>query len=173
MKKTIRLLSLILVMALFAFSLVACIADEPEDNTPKTEQSSVIEVGNQASGKVIKIVVGGADEKVYSVDFSSIEITEGVFSVVKYLASEGKLTYKSDDTGYGAFLTEVGELKQDTATGTYIYLYTSVEADADVSEWASTKEWEGNTLTSSGLGVTDMTVENGAIIYVGTVSYGA
>lgn len=173
MKKTLRLLSLILVMALFAFSLVACNVDEPKDNTPKTEQSSVIEVGNQNSGKVVKIVIGGTNEAVYSVDFSNIEITEGVYSVIKYLGTQGKLTYKADDTGYGAFLTEVGELKQDAQTGTYIYLYTSVEADADVSEWASTKEWNGNTLTSSGVGLTDMTVENGAIIYIGTVNYGA
>ena len=170
MKKTLRLISAILILALLAFSFAACEKEEIEDNTPKTEESNVIEVGNQNSGKVMKLVIGGAKEKIYSVDFSGIEITEGAMSVVKHLATLGKLTYKADATGY---LTEIGDLKMDQATATYIFLWTSVEKDFDVSEWATTKEWDGKTLTSSGLGISDMTVENGAVIYVGTVSYGA
>lgn len=169
MKKTLKLISIILALALLAFSFTACKGDEPKDNTPAPATSNVIEVGNQSSGKVMKLVVGGENEKVYSVDFSGIEITEGPLSVIKHLAEVGKLTYKIE----GTFLTEVGDLKQDVATGTYIFLWTSVEADFDVSEWATTKEWSGNTLTSSGLGISSMTVENGAVIYIGTVSYGA
>ena len=173
MKKTIKAVLLVLTVALLAFSFTACVLDEPEDNTPEAETSDVIEVGNQNSGKIITLVIGGTEEKVYSVDFSDIEIKEGVYSVIKSLAEKELLTYKANDSGYGAYLTELGELKEDAATATYLFVYTSVVTDFDVSEWASTKAWGDVTLTSTGVGITEMTVENGAVIYVGTVSYGA
>ncbi len=169
MKKAVKIIALALALTLIAFTFISCKSEKPEDNTPYRVSSDVIKVGNQSSGKVMKLVVGGENEKVYSVDFSGIEITEGPLSVIKHLAEAGKLTYKIE----GTFLTEVGDLKQDAATGTYIFLWTSVEADFDVSEWATTKEWSGKTLTSSGIGIQDMTVENGAVIYVGTVSWGS
>jgi len=171
MKKTLKLISFILALTLLAFSLMACGDDPVTDNTPKTEESSTVEVGNQSSGKVVTIVVGGTKEKVYSVDYSNVDLEEGVLSVFKYLGNEGLLSYKADDTGYGAFLTEVGDLKQDAASGTYIYLYTSIESDQDVSAYATEKVWNGTTLVSSGVGITSMKVENGAIIYVGTIKY--
>ena len=171
MKKTLKLIAFALALTLIAFSIMACGDDPVTDNTPKTEETSTVEVGDQSSGKVVKIVVGGTKEKAYYVDYSKIEITEGVLSVFKYLANEGLLSYKADDTGYGAFLTEVGDLKQDAASGTYIYLYTSIESDQDVSAYATEKVWNGITLVSTGVGITSMKVENGAIIYVGTVKY--
>ena len=173
MKKTFKAVLLLPTVALLALNFTACVFDEPKDNTPEAEKSNVVEVGNQESGNIITLVVGGAQEKVYSVDFSDIAIEEGVYSIVKALSTKGLLTYKANDTGYGAYLTELGDLKEDAATATYLFLYTSVEKDFDVSEWASTKVWEGKTLTSAGVGITEMTVENGAIIYIGTVSYGA
>lgn len=170
MKKTLRIISLILALTLIVFAFASC-GDPVTDNTPDAETSNVVEVGNQSSGKIVKIVVGGTNEKVYSVDFSGIEIKEGALSVFKYLEDAGKLSYEADDTGFGAFLTEVGELKQDAATQTYIYLYTSVEADFDTSAYKTEKNWNGMTLVSAGVGLTSMTVENGAVIYVGTISY--
>lgn len=171
MKRTLKLISLLLACTLLALAFVSCGEPPVTDNTPKTEETVTVEVGNQSSGKVVKIVVGGKKETVYSVDYSEIEITEGALSIFKHLDEKGKLTYKANDTGFGAFLTEVGDLKQNEASATYIYLYTSVKADQDVSAYATEKVWSGKTLVSSGVGLTSMTIENGAVIYVGTISY--
>ena len=40
---------------------------------------------------------------------------------------------------------------------TFVYIYTSVEADFDVSEYKSEVEYEGKTLVSSGKGFSEMT----------------
>ncbi len=179
MKRTIKLLSFVLALTLLCAAFISC-GQTPVDNTPDAKTSETIVVGGgENSGteggeetakpeKVMTLVVGGENEKVYSVDFSDIEITEGGMSILKYLAAQGKLTYKADATGY---LTEVGELKQDAASGTYLYIYTSVAKDADTSAYATTKVWSGKTLTSAGVGIDDMTVENGAVIYIGTVKW--
>ncbi len=169
MKKTVKVITLMLALAVLAISLIACNEEQIAENTPKTEETSIIEVGNQSSGKVMKLVVGGAKETVYSVDFSGIGLNEGALSIIKYLAENKGLEYELD----GTMLTRVGAIKQDAASRTYVYLWTSVEADFDVSEWApQNKTWGGKTLTASGVGALDMTIENGAVIYVGTVSYG-
>ncbi len=170
MKRLSKIIALILALSFAVCAFCAC-GDPVKDNTPEAQTTSTVEVGNQNSGKVVKIVVGGANEMVYSVDYSEISLDEGVLSIFKYLDSIGKLSYKADDSGYGAFLTQVGDLKQDESTATYIYLYTSIVKDQDVSAYATEKVWNGNKLISSGLGVTSMSVENGAIIYVGTISY--
>ncbi len=179
MKRTIKLLSFLLSLTLLCAAFISC-GQTPVDNTPEAKNSETIVVGGgENSGtesggetskpeKIMTLVVGGENEKIYSVDFSEVEITEGGMSILKHLEEQGKLTYKADATGY---LTEVGELKQDVASGTYLYIYTSVAKDADTSAYAMTKEWNGKTLTSAGVGITDMTVENGAIIYIGTVKW--
>ncbi len=165
MKKTMKLTSLILALSIFALSMFSCGKKEVEENTPPTESTNTTEVGNQSSNKLMKLVIGGSEEKIYSVDFSGIEINEGVMSIIKYLAANHGLNYKES----GGMLSEIGGLKSEGST--YIFLWTSVEADFDLSEWASTKTWNGVNLTTAGVGVADMTVEHGAVIYVGTIKY--
>ncbi len=168
MKKSTKFISLALALMCLAFSFVGCGDDEVVDNTPKTENTSVIEVGNQSSGKIVKLVIGGTNEVVYSVDYSGISLDKGALSVIEYLAANKGLEYEID----GTMLTRVGAIKQDLSTATYVYLWTSVEADFDVSEWApENKSWNGKTLIASGVGASDMTIENGAVIYIGTVKY--
>ena len=67
-------------------------------------------------------------------------------------------------------MSAVGDLKQEG--NRYIYLYTSVEEDFDVSEYKSTVEYKGQTLTSAGVGAKDMHVKDGAVIYIGTITFG-
>ena len=72
----------------------------------------------------------------------------------------------------GTMVSKIGNLENDYTNGVYIYLYTSVAADQDVSSYATTKEYNGMTLVSSGVGLSDMSAPDGAVIYVGTIFYG-
>ena len=145
--KRIRILSLLLALVLICSALVGC-----------TEASQ--------SG-FVTIVLEGEPETEYRVNLDKVEGEDGLLSVLEYLKTENGLTYNAD----AGFLTEVGSVKQDATAGVYVYIWTSVEADMDVSAWGTTKEYKDMTLTSTGVGATDMTVCDGAVIYIGTVSW--
>ena len=149
MKRTNKIIALILALVCSVALLAACGGTTDKD------------------GKIT--VVLGLDVPVeYEVDLGELTVDAGLFSVLDYLAAEGKLTYEKN----GTMISSVGELKPDAAKGEYIYIYTSVEADFDVSDWGTTMEYKGMTLTSSGVGAGDMTVSDGAVIYIGTIIYG-
>lgn len=160
MKKRITSLALALLIICSLFSLAACSDNQGTDSTTTTTAAQV---------ETMTLVIGTETPVSYTVDLSKVEIKEGLMSVLEYLKTTENLEYASDDTGYGAFLTKVGALEQKD--NSYIYLYTSVEKDMDVSQYATTVEFEGKTLTSSGVGASEMTVEDGCIIYVGTVTF--
>lgn len=152
MKKTmVRLIATLLaLLSLFAF--VGC---------DKTQN---------ASGSCT-VVVGEEPEMVYEVSLDDLTVDNGLMSVLEYLKEKKGLSYTSNDTGYGAYLTSVGALQEDSSTSTYIFIYTSVEKDFDVSAMATTMDYKGTTLTGSGVGASSMTIEDGAIYYIGTVKY--
>lgn len=119
-------------------------------------------------------VVIGADEgneTVYTVDLGKVTLTNGLLSVIEYLNKEEGLVYTATDSGYGAYLTQVGDVKEDASKGEYIYIWTSVESDHDVSVYATTKEYNGKTLISSGVGASQMKIEDNSVIYIGVISW--
>lgn len=129
-------------------------------------------------GVATLVIVNGEDSASYEVGLSNLpEGAKGAISLLDYLKAEGKLDYASEDSGYGAYLTSVSDnegkvsVANDAASGTYIYIYTSVEGDADVSEYKTEVEWEGKTLTSSGVGLSQMSVTDGAVIYITVIKY--
>lgn len=155
MKKiTSIILALLVICSLFSIS--GC--SDNNDTTTTTVKPATM-----------TLVVGTKSPTIYIVELDKIETNKGIMPVLEYLKTEKGLEYSSDDTGYGAFLTKVGELEQKD--NTYIYLYTSVEKDKDVSQYATTVEFEGKTLCSSGVGASELTIEDGCIIYIGTVRF--
>ena len=111
-------------------------------------------------------MIGTETPTEYKVNLDKVEGSDGLLSVLAYLKAEKGLDY----TEAGGFLSAVGDLKQEG--NRYIYLYTSVEEDFDVSEYKSTVEYKGQTLTSAGVGAKDMHVKDGAVIYIGTITFG-
>ena len=85
------------------------------------------------------------------------------------LLSEKEDNFVFSETG--GFINEVGTLKNDAAANAYIIIYTSVEKDFDVSQYATTTDYKGVTLTSSGVGFKEMHVEEGAIILFKVVKF--
>ena len=47
-----------------------------------------------------------------------------------------------------------------------------LEKDFDVSEYATTVDYDGKTLTNSGVGVSQMSVKEGCTILITTISFG-
>ncbi len=146
-----KILAVIMLLAVLVFAFASC------------EESS--------KTGFCTIVVGTDTPTEYKVNLDKVEVKEGLISILNYLKEEGKLDYKSNDSGYGAYLTEVGDIKEDSANGIYVYIWTSAEKDFDVSQYATTKEYNGKTLTSSGVGASSMTIEDGVVVYIGTIKY--
>ena len=117
-------------------------------------------------GQVTVVISADGVTNEYVVDIGEVEITEGALSVLKYLEIKEGLEIVMTDGIYGAYLTKVGIAEADDATGAYVAIYTNVEADFDVSAYATTIEYEGISLTSSGLGISLMTVKDGGVIYI-------
>ncbi len=136
-----KLLSLILTISLTFILLTSC-------NTPTTDGT-------------VTLVIAGETDTEYSLDFKSEDITEGLLSVLDLL----DISY----TEVGGFLNSVGSLRP--APPEYIYIYSSVAEDMDVSSYAVNMDYKGTTLTSVGVGAKDLHITDGAVIYIGTITY--
>ena len=143
-----KLLATLLILTLALFSLAAC-------SQPDTEGT-------------VTLVLGTETPKEYTVELEKLGEGNGIIPLLDYLKENEGLDYSIS----GTYLNSVGEIANDYESGTYIYLYTSVERDFDVSEYKMTLEYKEVELVSSGVGATEMTLEDGAIIYVGTIVWG-
>ena len=173
MKKTkiLRVLAIIMALCLMSVAFIGCQkTDEPADTTQTTTSATENTAETTEEKKSVKgyttIVLETNTDVTYLIDLDNVTGTNGFLSVLEYMKSQNKLTYECDASG---FLTRVGDVAQDTAAGKYIYIYTSVEKDQDVSQYATTMTYNGLTLVSAGVGAKDMTVEDGAVIYIGTI----
>lgn len=169
MKKRIISLMLALLVIGTMLAFAGCNEQPSEQNGTTTTTNNTSSSTNAPEVDTMTLVIGTATPTSYTVELDKVDQSKGIMGVLEYLKQEKGLEYESDDTGYGAFLTKVGVLEQ--SGGTYIYLYTSVEKDADVSQYATTIDYNGKTLCSSGVGASEMTIEDDCVIYVGTIEY--
>lgn len=149
MKNFKKLMVLFVIVAL-VFALVGCI--EP---TADTEGKMTVVVGETA----------------YTVELSEVTVNNGLLSILEYLKETQGLVYETRSDSYGTMIIKANELEENSATGTYIYIYTSVTKDYDVSEYATTKEYNGTTLTNSGVGASLMSIEKDSIILITTIVF--
>ena len=172
MKKTkfLRVLALIMALCLTSVIFIGCNKDDTQAETSAqtTESSASTPTESQNVKGYCKIVLGDENKTEYEIDLDLVKTDNGLLSVLDYLKETKGLTYSCDASG---FLTEVGNVKQDTTAGVYIYLYTSVVKDQDVSQYATTVKYNDFTLVSAGVGTKDMTISKDAIIYIGTISW--
>ena len=147
------LTQLLLILSLLLLS--ACTA-------PSTDADN----GNSEGADTVTLVIEGEVLTEYTVDVSKINLSGGVMALINYLEGADALDYEMD----GTFITSLGELTNGEG-GKYIYLFTSVESDFDVSIYSKTAEYRGMTLTSARVGASDMTLVAGAVIYATLVSF--
>ena len=161
-----RILALLLALTFVGLMFVGCTRNDTEqpsaaETTPSTPTEETGEKG------FCTVVIEGEPATEYRVNLDKVTGTDGLLSVLAYLKTEKSLAYTEE---YG-FLTEVGSVKQDADAGKYVYIWTSVEKDFDVSAYASTKTYSELTLTSTGVGAKDMTITDGATIYIGLYTW--
>lgn len=95
---------------------------------------------------------------------SSEQKSKGLLAVLDYLKQTENLTYSTDSTG---LLTQVNEIKQED--NKYVFLYTSVAKDEDLTQYASSIEYKGKKYSSSGVGAKDMTIEKDCVIIISVI----
>ncbi len=127
---------------------------------------------NGTEGTVTFVVAKGEDTDTYIVPLSIFEQAPDAFDVLDFLEEECGLDYEALEGAYGVYLTKVGDIVEDGAAGVYVGLWTSYEGDFDVSVLATEVDYNGKTLTSSGVGLSSMHIEDGVIIYIGELVYG-
>ena len=150
MKKLAKILTLVLVLCtVFATFSTSCLG-----NTPDTEGTVTVVVGKENSFTE------------YRVNLADVNITEGVFSILKHLNENEGLELQYQDSAYGAYLTSAANMEYDAMAGEYVTVLTSVESDFDTSLMFFKKDYKGVELGSSGLGVSTMKVEDGATYMV-------
>ncbi|MCQ2385262.1 MAG: hypothetical protein MJ078_01100 [Clostridia bacterium] len=147
----------LLLLLILAFSCFLCSCQAKENDT---------------KGTMTVFIQNGENEPLsYAVPLDKVEITEGAFSVLDYLKNEKNVSYTASDGTFGKFLTQVGNLDASAVPGGYISLYTNVAEDMDVSAWAKTLTVGGYSVTTSGVGISLMTVKDGGVLYVALETY--
>lgn len=151
------LLTLVLVMSL-VFAFAAC--TQEKDNTPEN---------NEGTFKVVLMPKEGEAE-VYTIDIALLEgDLTGEAAIMQLVGNHG-VSVSWEDSSYGKYLLSIGCV-QPTESNEFVQLFTTVEKDIDVSQYAVTIEYDGKEITSSGLGITQMSVEKDCIILIRVGSY--
>ena len=127
--------------------------------------------GDVAEKGEVTVVVENADGsfEVYEAHLESVENkNEGVKGVLEHLNQQNDSLYLvMEDGAYGAFVSEIGSIKQ--SEGSYVMVYTSIESDSYAG--APTVEYDGKTLYQSGVGISAMKVGAGTVILFRLESY--
>ena len=147
MKKTARILLMLVVLAVALLAVSSCTKDDT----------------NFGEGDKMTLVVAEEEMKIFEIPLKDFKKSDSVLTVLDYLKNAGKLDYEMS----GTFVNKVGSLPN--VENGYVYFYTTVESDIDVSQYAMTVEYGGLSIVSSGVGAQEMHLENGATVYVGMI----
>ena len=145
-----KILALLVVLAL-SFCMMASCSDKDK---------------NESEGTVT-LVIATEEPKVYKVPLDKLEDGKGLMPMFEYLKEKKGLEFDIS----GTMINSIGGLENDYEMGRYIYIYTSVKEDFDVSQYASEIEYKGETLVSAGIGFNEMRLKDGAVIYIGLISW--
>ena len=157
-----RLLTWILVavLAISAIALVACV------DKPTAQEVTELILPTLAENQMAIIVKNGDK------DYTNVVVTLGLGGVVAknvedvldYLNEQGTLNVNWQESAYGKFIVGIGKA-QANASGEFVSVFTSIENDW--GSWAGIASYSvGNVkLVASGVGVSEMSVAPGAVIY--------
>lgn len=169
MKKLTAIIATIFILCTLSLALFACEDITLSPQTPSGDVSGDVSGDNTPVSETMTLVLLDGDYlEEFTVPLDEVyadgQTGKGVFAVLDYLKAKGEITYTADSTG---FLTQVNGIKQEG--NKYIYLYTSVEKDADVSQYASTIEYKGKQYPNSGFGASQMTIEKDCVIIISVI----
>lgn len=169
MKQTKRLLTWILAVVLIVacFALTACV------DKPTSKQLTQLTLPALRDNQMALIIKNGDS------DYTSYTVTLGengtdattVEGVISYLHQEADLAIDWEDSAFGKYIHGIGNITEDTACAAYVTVYTSVARDQGTYAGVTTYTVGDVTIVEAGVGVSEMTVEAGAVIYFEIVSY--
>ena len=114
-------------------------------------------------GKYTIVINANDNNSVYAID-SEVQGVYTLADALLYLRDNESVVYECSDSSYGVYISKLGDICPE-GYSQWVSVYTSIESDKDVSEYATTIQYEGRTLYSSGFGVSSMSLEEGCIIY--------
>lgn len=138
-KKLLSLLLLVVIICAASLVLTAC------------NNSDIMTVN-------ATVIVGDA---VYSIQNFESSTNASVDVLLIYLTENKDLHIKYTESAYGKYITEIGALAPQYPD--WICFYTSVESDKDITEFATTIEYNGTTLYNAGVGVSSAKIMDGGI----------
>lgn len=166
MKRTKRLLTWILAVVLIVVcaALVACV------DKPQAEQLTELTLPKLNSDQMAVIIKNG-DKDYTSYTVTLTEDMKTGEDVIRYLIDEAGLSVTWTDSEYGKYIDSIGGAKPDASKNEYVNVLTSVAEDK--GSWAGVKTYEVNgvTLVAAAVGISQMSVEAGAVIYFETDVY--
>ncbi len=164
MKRT-KLLTWILavVLALTAICFVAC------DDKPVSVELEGLKLPKLKDNEVAVVIKNG--EKDFDVLTMTLNGEKTGEEVVAKLVADGKLTVDWTDSSYGKWLNGIGSLKPDASKKEFVSVMTSVEKDYGTGAGVSTYTIGDVKLVTSAVGISQMTVESGAVIYFEIQTY--
>ena len=144
MKKFLLLLFTLLFSTVMTLSLIAC--------------------SNQLHTGKVRIVINSeqVEEIVYDLKDMDKE-TFTAFDILLDLKNDGIIDLRYTVSAYGNYLTKVGDISE--GDGYYIVIYTNEQKDKDVSVYAKTITYDGVEVTTSGVGIDMLTVNDGTVLY--------
>ena len=113
------------------------------------------------------VVIGGDAPTEYAVYLNEFDTSRGLVSVLDHLKETVKLNYEIKS---GRLVT-VGAVEYDSGDGTDICVYSSVADDVSKEADRFTVDYKGVTYSEIAVGIEKMTLEPGAVIYIGLLRY--
>ena len=153
------LIFILLVVAIFA--LASC------DDKPQAKQLTDLTLPKLNDNQAAVIIKNGDSDYVsYTVNLT--KVSEGdvtVEDVLAYLKDEAGLTLDWTDSTYGKYINAIGGLTPNASNNEYIEVFTSNSAFQGT--WAGVAEIkaDGTTLKSASVGVSELVVAAGDVIY--------
>lgn len=162
MKKIIRILTLITLVATLVASLASC--DVLAGPTVAGEQVTVVIEERDGSYTTYEIALADVADK-----------SMGAYSLLAHLRDKKGLALDAPDSSFGIYLNAVGNLIPDLTKNEYVSIYTSVERDFSVptADFPIVNEvvYNGITLKTAGVGISSMSVEDGTVILIRIETY--
>ena len=160
MKRINRLLICLLLVFAVLFTLASC------DDKPQAKQLTDLQLPNLKANQAAVIIKNGdKDYTSYTVDLTKVgDGNVTAEAVLNYLKDEAGLTLDWADGGYGKFINAIGGINPDPSHE-YVQVFTS---NANFKgNWAGveTREAGDVTLASSAVGVTELVVAVGDVVY--------
>lgn len=114
----------------------------------------------------VTVVVENTDGSydVFEAELDAVENKEeGAKGILEHLkGSNDRFYLEMTESTYGAYVTAIGNIRENSSEGLYVMVYTSVSSDS--YEGAPTVDYKGTALYQSGVGLSGMKVEAGTVI---------